>query len=114
MHVGATIKRSSESLYKLDKAKLIELNGGVAFYLKKKFAIHSEIKYLSIEFEGRKGSLVEYTMLDSYKDGNNFNWELGFDFKMNSFLQFQLNYSGRKTAENGSLHTGRMQLRANF
>lgn len=111
---GATIKRSVEQIHHLDKASIFEAKNGFAMFISNKLTVRSELKYISIQFEGTKGGLVEFNMLDSYKDGNNFNWELGIDYKISSLLQLQLNYNGRKAAENTALHTGRVQLRANF
>ncbi|MGB5026177.1 MAG: hypothetical protein WBO44_12555, partial [Saprospiraceae bacterium] len=111
---GATFKRTVEQIHRLEKASIFEAKNGFAMFINNKLTVRSELKYISIQFEGTKGGLVEFNMLDSYKDGNNFNWEIGFDYKISSLLQLQLNYNGRKAAENEALHTGRVQLRANF
>lgn len=113
-NLGATFKRSIEEIHRLEKASIFEAKNGFAMFVNNKLTVRSELKYISIQFEGTKGGLVEFNMLDSYKDGNNFNWEIGFDYKISSLLQLQLNYNGRKAAENEALHTGRVQLRANF
>lgn len=114
MNVGAAFKRADEQIHQLDKARIFEMKNSYAMLINNKLTVRSELKYISIQFEGTKGSLVEFNMLDSYKDGNNFNWEFGLDYKISSLLQLQLNYNGRKAAENETLHTGRIQLRANF
>ena len=63
---------------------------------------------------GLNGSLLEFTVLDGFKNGDNFNWNIQLDYKIHALIQLQFIYNGRKAALNEPLHTARMQLRANF
>ncbi|MBK8450571.1 MAG: hypothetical protein IPL42_11320 [Saprospiraceae bacterium] len=114
MNAGLSIRNATEKNQGKERADFVELELGSALFLFKKLSIRSELKYISIQFQGESGSIIEFNMLDGYKDGNNYNWDLQFDYKINSLIQLQFSYSGRKAASSETLHTGRMQLRANF
>ncbi len=113
-YANFTIRNSEESIKSQEKASLIESEAGAATFLFKKLSLRTTLKFISIDYTGEAGSILEYTMLDGYKDGNNFNWDFQVDYKINSLIQLQFSYSGRKAASSEILHTGRMQLRANF
>jgi hypothetical protein len=113
-HIHMTLRNSKENIMQNEKAKIHEIEAGTAMYLFKKLSLRSTCKYLSIDYTGVRGSILEFTMLDGFKHGNNFNWDLQMDYKINSLLQLQVSYSGRKAASSDILHTGRMQLRASF
>lgn len=97
-----------------ERAKLFEIEQGVAAFFFKKLSVRASLKYLNASYNGQKGSFLEYEILQGFKDGNNALWDLHLDYKINSYLQLAFSYSGRKAASNPILHTGRMQLRANF
>lgn len=97
-----------------ERAKLFEIEQGLAAFFFKKLSWRASLKYLHASFNGKAGSLLEYELLQGFKDGNNAIWDIHLDYKINSYLQLAFSYSGRKAATNPILHTGRMQLRANF
>lgn len=113
-YANLTIRNSHEALKSVEKATWIETEAGAAGFLFKKLSLRSTLKFISIDFNGTTGSILEYTMLEGYKDGSNFNWDVQIDYKINSLIQLQFSYTGRKAANSETLHTGRMQLRANF
>lgn len=113
-YANITIRNSHASNQAEEKAKLVESEAGAATFLFKKLSLRSTLKYLSIDYTGKPGSILEFTMLDGYKNGNNFNWDFQIDYKINALIQLQFSYNGRKAASSETLHTGRMQLRANF
>ena len=53
-------------------------------------------------------------MLEGFQGGKNYTWNLLFNKKLNSFLNLQLNYLGRKSENSKTIHTGNVQLRAIF
>ncbi len=83
-------------------------------YLLRKLNLRLEFEYLHARFSGLNGSLLEFTVLDGFKNGDNFNWNIQLDYKIHALIQLQFIYNGRKAALNEPLHTARMQLRANF
>jgi hypothetical protein len=53
-------------------------------------------------------------MLEGLQAGQNYTWNLIFNRKLNSFLNLNLSYLGRKSKNSKAIHTGSVQLRANF
>ena len=53
-------------------------------------------------------------MLEGLQAGKNYTWSLLFNQKLNSFLNLNINYLGRKSENSKTIHTGNIQLRAVF
>ena len=66
------------------------------------------------DFTGNANSPVAYQMLEGLQAGKNYTWNVLFNKKLNSFLNLQLNYLGRKSENSKTIHTGNVQLRAVF
>lgn len=66
------------------------------------------------DFKGNPNSPVGYQMLEGLQAGKNFTWSVLFNQKLNSFLNMNLNYLGRKSENSKTIHTGSIQLRAIF
>ena len=66
------------------------------------------------DFTGNPNSPVAYQMLEGLQAGKNYTWNVLFNKKLNSFLNLQLNYLGRKSENSKTIHTGNVQLRAVF
>lgn len=66
------------------------------------------------DFTGNENSPVAYQMLEGLQAGQNYTWNFLFNKKLNSFLNLQLNYLGRKSENSKTIHTGSVQLRAVF
>ncbi|WP_339658845.1 hypothetical protein [uncultured Polaribacter sp.] len=85
------------------------------FYIsKKKNQISANVNVFLNDFTGSSNSPVAYQMLEGLQDGKNYTWSLLFNQKLNSFLNLNLNYLGRKSENSKTIHTGSVQLRANF
>ena len=65
-------------------------------------------------FEGSNNSPVAYQMLEGLQPVKNYTWSLLFQKKINSFLNLNLNYLGRKSETSKTIHTGTIQLKAIF
>jgi hypothetical protein len=89
---------------------------GTSFALIKgsKYNINGEAKYIRNDFEGNSFSPVAFQMLEGLQPDDNFTWTLFLQRKITSFLDLNLNYSGRKSADVRTIHTGSIQLRAYF
>jgi hypothetical protein len=66
------------------------------------------------DFKGDTNTPVAYQMLEGLQAGKNYTWNLLFNRKLNSFLNLNLNYLGRKSENSKTIHTGNIQLRAVF
>ncbi len=66
------------------------------------------------DFSGDANSPVGFQMLEGLQVGTNYTWSLLWNQKLNSFLNLNLNYRGRKSENVRTIHTGIVQLRAVF
>lgn len=79
-----------------------------------KYTITAETKYIKNKFEGNSQSAVAYQMLEGLQPDNNFTWSVFLQKRISKFLDLNLTYLGRKTADRKAIHTGSVQLRAFF
>lgn len=79
-----------------------------------KGAVFADVNYHKNNFSGTENTAVSYQMLEGLQAGNNFVWNLILQKKINSYLDLNINYSGRKGNVNNTIHTGNIQVRANF
>jgi hypothetical protein len=85
------------------------------FYIdKKKNQISANIQLYLNDFIGNTNTPVAYQMLEGLQAGENYTWNLLFNKKLNSFLNLNLNYLGRKSENSKTIHTGSVQLKAIF
>ncbi|WP_158840570.1 hypothetical protein [Polaribacter sp. L3A8] len=85
------------------------------FYINsKKNQISANVNVFLNDFTGDTNTPVAYQMLEGLQAGKNYTWNLLFNKKLNSFLNLNLNYLGRKSENTKTIHTGNVQLRAIF
>ncbi len=110
----ANYKNATDRMQKSQNAKTVSLQLESSSYLLRKLNLKVQGEYLHARFNGLKGSLLEFNILDGFKNGDNFIWSVQMDFKIHPLIQLQFAYNGRKAATDAVLHTARMQLRAQF
>ena len=66
------------------------------------------------DFSGNPNSPVGYQMLEGLQEGTNYIWTFLWSKKLNSFLNVNLNYKGRKSLNSKTIHTGTINLKAIF
>ncbi len=95
---------------------LVQQTFGVEYlYIdKKQNQISGNINVFLNDFTGSSNSPVAYQMLEGLQPGTNYTWNLLFNKKLNSFLNLNLSYFGRKSENSKAIHTGSVQLRAVF
>ena len=85
------------------------------FYISKnKNQISANVNVFLNDFTGDTNTPVAYQMLEGLQAGKNYTWNVFFNRKLNSFLNLNLSYLGRKSENSRAIHTGSVQLRANF
>ena len=96
--------------------KLNQQKFGVEYFYisKKKNQISANVNVFLNDFTGDANTPVAYQMLEGLQAGKNYTWSLLFNRKLNSFLNLNLNYLGRKSENSKTIHTGSVQLRASF
>ncbi|MCP4884535.1 MAG: DUF2460 domain-containing protein [Flavobacteriales bacterium] len=81
---------------------------------KQSFSVNANASFYLNEFDGNTNSPVAYQMLEGLQPGTNLTWLLTLQKRLTSFLDLNINYSGRKSEESKTIHTGNIQLRATF
>jgi hypothetical protein len=89
--------------------------GGILNYISTaKNSLKAEFNFFKNNFEGTVNSPVAYQMLEGLQPGKNYTWTFLFQRKLNSFLNLNINYLGRKSETSKAIHTGTVQLKAFF
>lgn len=79
-----------------------------------KGSIKANFNYVLIDFLSADNASLTYEMLEGLQDGTNITWQLAFQRNIAKNMQFSLNYNGRRSNSNSSIHAGGMQVRAFF
>ena len=89
---------------------------GTSYYYKsqKGSLLSAEFNLFFNDFSGNRNSPVAYQMLEGLQAGKNYTWSLIFQQKINSFINVNVNYLARKSENSSIIHTGSVQLRADF
>ncbi len=89
---------------------------GISFSIAKKdkISLNGEFNYYINNFNGNSVSPVAYQILEGLEAGKNLTWNLFTQKRITKFLDLNLNYFGRKSESNKTIHTGNIQLKAFF
>ena len=89
---------------------------GVEYYYisKTKNQISANVNVFLNDFTGEVNTPIAYQMLEGLQGGQNYTWNFIFNRKLNTFLNLNLSYLGRKSQNSKAIHTGSVQLRANL
>ncbi len=66
------------------------------------------------DYVGDANSAVAYQMLEGLQPGRNTTWSILWQQRLTNFLDLNLSYWGRQGEDSQAVHTGNIQLRANF
>jgi len=89
---------------------------GVSFKYSKnqKLSLITTFDFIDNTFVGNQNSPVAFQMLEGLQRGKNYTWTMIFQKKLTNYLDVNLNYNARKSPDFRAIHTGTVQLRANF
>ncbi|MCZ6693743.1 MAG: hypothetical protein O6939_07545 [Bacteroidetes bacterium] len=79
-----------------------------------KSTFNTTFRYIQIDFQGQENTPVGYELLNALEPGDNFTWSINWQRRIANGLQLTLNYDGRKSPGNQTIHIGRMQVSALF
>jgi hypothetical protein len=80
----------------------------------KQFSFDLNIQLYNNAFSGNTNSPVAYQMLAGLQAGKNQVWQLLVRKKINSFMDLNIQYNGRKATTSSTIHNGSVQLKAYF
>ena len=108
------MKNKENTLAEFEKLKQQKI--GVEYFYTGKSTSQFNANFTSFfnDFDGNPNSPVGYQMLEGLQEGTNYTWSFLWNKKLNSFLNVNLNYKGRKSLNSKTIHTGTVNLKAVF
>jgi len=95
---------------------LISHDFGIAYNYNhsKKGSIITTLNIVENKYSGPLNTPASYRILEGLQPDRNFTWSLIIQKKITSLLDLNISYNGRKNNLSQTIHTGNVQLRANF
>ena len=104
-----------ENVLSVEKSTEHKLGPKLSYSVLSKANLTASFNLISIDFnQDDTNTSIAYEMLGGLKPGTNLTWEIQYQQKLAGNLQANLNYSGRKSEGNPTIHIGGVQLRAYF
>ena len=107
-------KNKENSIGNFEILELDKFGGSINYRNNKINSLKAEFNFFENNFKGSSNSPVAYQMLEGLQPGKNYTWSFLFQRKLNSFLNLNINYLGRKSETSKTVHTGTVQLKAIF
>lgn len=79
-----------------------------------KGSVVANINMIENNYNGPVNTPASYRILEGLQPDRNFTWSLIIQKKLTQLLDLSLTYNGRKNTASNTIHTGSVQLRANF
>ena len=95
------------------KANLRELELRNNYFLKGRGMIRLLAGWANVSVNP-EGAPITFEMANGFKEGNNYKWSVGFDYRLGSNLNASLTYDGRNESGRRTRHIGRAEVRAWF
>jgi hypothetical protein len=108
------MKNKENTLAEFEKLKQQKI--GVEYFYTGKSTSQFNANFTTFfnDFSGNPNSPVGYQILEGLQEGTNYTWTFLWNKKLNSFLNVNLNYKGRKSLNSKTIHTGTVNLKAVF
>ena len=107
-------KNKENTIANLETLQQQKLGTSYFYKSKKNSLLRAEFNLFFNDFTGNGNSPVAYQMLEGLQAGKNYTWSVVYQQKINSFINVNVNYLARKSENSPIIHTGSVQLRADF
>lgn len=97
-----------------ERAMVYEIGSTFKFNQAEKGSLQGGVKMLNIDYNGIQNSGLGFEMLEGLKPGINYTWNIGYQRTLSKNLQLSVQYNGRKSENNRTIHSGGMEVRAFF
>jgi hypothetical protein len=97
-----------------EKTTIQNLGTELKYSILSKGSVTANFNYINIAYNGIESSTLGFEMLEGLNTGRNYTWALSGQFRLSKNMQLNLNYTGRKSEGNKTIHTGNVQVRAYF
>jgi hypothetical protein len=93
---------------------IMELGATFKLNQREKGSLQGNIRAVNIRYDGQQNSALGFEMLEGLQPGMNFTWNVGYQRSISRNLQLSIQYQGRKSEDNRTIHSGGMEVRALF
>lgn len=93
---------------------VMEIGSTFKLNQREKGSLQGNIRAVNIRYNGEQNSALGFEMLEGLKPGLNFTWNVGYQRSISKNLQLSIQYQGRKSEDNRTIHSGGMEVRALF
>ena len=100
--------------YGNERAQIYDLGSQLKWNQSEKSSLQAGVKWIQIGYNGNENSALGFEMLEALKPGTNYTWNAAFQRSIGENLQLSIQYNGRKSEDNRTIHAGGMELRALF
>lgn len=111
---GGYDERVNSERFGGQRAILRDIEGNLKYNAAGKGTFRVQLRYIDVRYSGEENSSLAFRMLESLEKGNNMTWELTVRRNLSENLQMDLNYNGRSSEEEATVHNGGVQVRAFF
>ncbi len=106
-------KRNKEELGG-EKASIYDIGVSGKFNQTQKGSLQAQFNVIRIVFKGSSNSPLGFELLEALKPGINYVWSIGYQRSLSKNLQISVQYNGRKSENNKTIHAGGMEVKAFF
>ncbi len=107
-------EKNNDDKYGGEVAIVRELGARLKFNQAEKGSLQGEFKTVNIDYTGTGNNALAFEMLESLQAGVNYTWNLRYQRSLSNNLQISVQYNGRKSEENETIHAGGVEVRAFF
>lgn len=95
-------------------SKKHKITGEVTFGFAGRGALTGNLSYITIIYKGKTGTPVAYELLKGLQPGSNFTWNVLFNYNLQSNIQVNMVYNGRKSSGEKVFHSFNVNVRYLF
>ena len=107
-------EKNNDDKYGGEVAIVRELGARLKLNQAEKGSLQGEFKTVNIDYTGTGNNALAFEMLESLQAGVNYTWNLRYQRSLSNNLQISVQYNGRKSEENETIHAGGVEVRAFF
>ena len=100
--------------YGMERALIYDVGLQLKWNQSEKSSLQAGVKWINIAYNGEENSALGFEMLEALKPGTNYTWNAAYQRTIGENLQLSIQYNGRKSENNRTIHAGGMELRALF
>ncbi len=101
--------KTADELLNMNTAK-VSINQKLSL----KASLQADCSFILADYKGETNTSTSYQMLEGLQKGKNLVWNISYSRKLSKFFYLNVSYNGRSSKNAAVIHTGSVQLRADF